>query len=163
MVFKARDLTAKYRAFRHQPDPLYSSRIFLTFVNKFIKAGEKATARKHLYSALAQFRIRRRRPTQLQTVLRIFRRLRLHFTLASRRRGRDIKTVPVPLFRNKRDVLNLQALYNSIRKREERTLPERIRQELLALTIKPRQSSLLRSFEQHQRLAADSRTNVTDR
>jgi len=59
---KNRQLSEKYKAFRLQPDPFYSSRFIQTFFNKFIKRGKKASARRHMYKALAFYRLFVRRP-----------------------------------------------------------------------------------------------------
>lgn len=77
-------------------------------------------------------------------LLRIFMRLRVQFILPLRRKGRQLISVPVPVRRNKRDVLNIQALYKAIQKRRERSLSERISSELAALAFKHRQAATMR-------------------
>jgi hypothetical protein len=56
-------------------------------------------------------------------LLRIFHRLRIQFLLASKRKGRNLISVPVPVRRNKRDVLNIQTLYKAVTSRRERAAP----------------------------------------
>ena len=125
MCAKHRELTEKYKAFRLQPDSLYLSRLIQTFFNKFTKKGKKALARRHLFTALTQFRFTLRHPQMYYALLRIFHRLRIQFLLASKRKGRNLISVPVPVRRNKRDVLNIQTLYKAVTSRRERVAPRR--------------------------------------
>jgi len=59
---KNKQLSAKYKSFRLQPDAFYGSRLIQTLLNKFIKEGKKAVARRHTYKALMQYRTAVRRP-----------------------------------------------------------------------------------------------------
>ena len=120
MRAKHRELTEKYKAFRLQPDSLYLSRLIQTFFSKFTKKGKKALARRHLFTALTQFRFTLRHPQMYYALLRIFHRLRIQFLLASKRKGRNLISVPVPVRRNKRDVLNTQTLYKAVTSWRER-------------------------------------------
>lgn len=125
-----RELTQKYKSYRLQPSALFLDRFTQTFFNKFTKKGKKALARHHMHRALTQLRMVTRRPTMHQVLLRIFRSIRLQFLLVSRRKGRIILNVPIPVRRNKRDVINLQALFTTITRRTERDLSTRIFLEL---------------------------------
>jgi ribosomal protein S7 len=149
MRAKHRELTEKYKAFRLQPDSLYLSRLIQTFFNKFTKKGKKALARRHLLTALTQLRFTLRHPQMYYALLRIFHRLRIQFLLASKRKGRNLISVPVPVRRNKRDVLNIQTLYKAVTSRRERALSERIHLELTSLTFKHRQASTVRARSAH--------------
>jgi hypothetical protein len=105
--------------------------------------------RRHLFTALTQFCFTLRRPQMYYALLRIFHRLRIQFLLASKRKGRNLISVPVPVRRNKRDVLNIQTLYKAVSSRRERALFERIHLELTALTFKHRQASTVRARSAH--------------
>jgi ribosomal protein S7 len=142
-------LTEKYKSFRQRYDSLYDSRLIQTFFNKFTKKGKKALARKHIARALAGFRSSFRRPKLFYALLRIFQRLRIQFLLVQRRQGRTFLNVPMPVRRNKRDILNIQALYKAICGRRERKLEERIQLELLALTFEPNQAPIMRAQSAH--------------
>lgn len=131
-----------------------------TFFNKFTKKGKKALARSHMHSALTQLRMGTRRPVMHQVLLRIFRSLRLQFLLVGFRKGRNIIDVPVPVRRNKRDVLNLQALYNTITKRTERKLSSRIYLELLSLVTNPKNSTIIRQQSAHLSQVYTERVNM---
>jgi len=160
MRAKHRELTEKYKAYRLQPSALFLSRITQTFFNKFTKKGKKALARHHMHSALTQLRMGTRRPVMHQVLLRVFRSLRLQFLLVARRKGRKIVDVPVPVRRNKRDVLNLQALYTTITRRTERKLSSRIFLELLSLVVNPRNSTIIRQQSAHLSRVYDERVNM---
>ncbi len=160
MRARPRDLTEKYKAFRLQPESLFLSRLVQTFFSKFTKKGKKALARRHIYQALTQFRLLLRRPKMYVMLLRIFMRLRVQFLLPLRRKGRQLIAVPVPVRRNKRDVLNIQALYHAIQKRRERSLSERIALELAALTFKHRQASTMRQRSAEIRKVYEARVDM---
>jgi ribosomal protein S7 len=155
-----RDLTEKYKAFRLQPDSLFLSRLVQTFFSKFTKKGKKALARRHLQLALVQFRLLLRRPKMYVMLLRIFMRLRVQFQLPFRRRGRQLIAVPVPVRRNRRDILSIHYLYRAIQKRRERSLSERISTELIALAFKHRQASTIRQRSAEIRKVYDARVDM---
>jgi ribosomal protein S7 len=160
---KNQQLSEKYKSFRLQPDSFYSSRLVQTFFNKFIKRGKKALARRHLYSALTYYRSFVRRPELYYSLLHMFRRLRIQFLLVSRRQARNFLDVPIPVRRNKRDVLNLQTIYKAVANRRERTLSERIQLELLALTLTPRASTTMRARNAHLARVYEERVNMDRR
>ena len=144
MRTRYRDITEKYKSFRYQHDSLYLSRVIQTLFNKFTKKGKKALARRQTMRALSNFRFTQRRPRTYNILLRILRELHVQFLLLPKRKARKILDVPVPVRRNKRDVLNLQILYNAITRRKERNFTERWEQELATLTIARGQSATLR-------------------
>jgi len=163
MKTRYRDLTEKYRSFRLQPDSLYLSRIVQTLFNKFTKKGKKTIARRHIVRALSQFRFTLKRPKTFNALTRILRSLRLQFLLLPKRQGKKILDVPVPVRRNKRDILNIQTLYSAVRRRRERALAERIEQELLALSVDRSQSATLRQRNSHMAKVYEERVNMEQR
>lgn len=163
MRARKREISEKYKSFRLQPDSLYNSRLIRTLFNKFIKKGKKALSRKHLFTALARYRRTIRRPPLFFGLLRLLYRLRIQFILGQRRRGREMINVPIPVKRNKRDVLNVQTLYKAIAGRRERTLAERIQLELDALTFQPRQSTTMRARNAHLALVYEERVYMNKR
>lgn len=125
MRTRYRDVSEKYRSFRLQPDSLFHSRIINTLFNKFIKKGKKAISRRHIFGALRRFRFSLRRPRTFNALIRILRSLRINFLLAPRRQGKQFLDVPVPVRRNKRDIINIQTMAMAIHRRRERQLTER--------------------------------------
>lgn len=148
MVKKYRDLTEKYRSFRLQPDSQYQSRFIQTIFNKFTKKGKKAVARRHIARALKHFRFSLRRPRLFNLLVRTMESLNVPLLLVPTRKGKTILDVPTPVRRNKRDILSIQTFYIAVKKRKERTLVERLEQELLSLTLRQEQSTTLRQRSQ---------------
>jgi len=163
MVKKYRDLTEKYRSFRLKPDAVYQSRLIQTFLNKFIKKGKKASSQKNVIRALTNFRFMLRRPRTYNAVLRVLRSLRIQFILLSTRQGKNILEIPVPVRRNKRDIMNIQTFYNAVSRRRERCLRERVEQELLSLSLHPTQSTTLRQKNLLMAKVFDERVNMEKR
>jgi ribosomal protein S7 len=163
MVKKYRDLTEKYRSFRLQPDAIYQSRLLQTMFNKFTKKGKKALARRHILRALTRFRFSLRRPRTFNALLRILRSLRTQFLLLAKRQGKKILEVPVPIRRNKRDIMNLQTFYSAVTQRRERDLCERLEQEFLALSLYQAGSTTLRKRSQHMHRVYEERVNMEKR
>ena len=153
-------LTEKYKAIRLRTDSFYGSRTIQIFLNKFITEGKKAVSRRQVIGALVRYRCHFRRPTMFYSLVRVLHRLRIQFILVQRRKARELLSVPVPVRRNKRDVLNLQTLYKAISGRHERTLSERIQLELFALTFKYQQAPTFRARNAHLVQVFNDRTNM---
>jgi ribosomal protein S7 len=160
MTRRFNQLTTKYRTFRQPPDAFYQSRILQTFFNKFTKKGKKALARRHVYKACTTFRFHVTRLRLNYVFLRILRRLHIQFLLPLRRKGKQMLPVPTPVRRNKRDVLNLQALYTSINLRRGRTLEERCEQELQGLFLHPERATAVRQRHAHLARVYEERVNM---
>lgn len=160
MTRRFNQLTKKYRSFRLPPDVLYQSRVLQTFFNKFTKKGKKALARRHIHAACTTLRYH---ITHLRTnyvLLRALRRLRVQFLLPVRRKGKLLLSVPTPVRRNKRDVLNLQTLYMSIKTRRELVLSERYQQELVSLFLDPTHASVFRQRNAYMARVYEERVNM---
>ncbi len=125
MKARFREITEKYKSFRHTPDANYLSRALRTLFSKFTKKGKKAIAQKHIGRALQRFRFTFRKPGVYYVLIRLLRDLRTQFTLAPKRKGKQILDVPVPVRRNKQDTLNLQIIAKAIFRRRERAIHER--------------------------------------
>lgn len=163
MVKKYRDLTEKYKAFRLQPDAVYQSRTIQTLFNKFTIGGEKKTARKLIFQSLQRLRYSLRKPTVYRVILRLLKSLRVQFVLVAKREGRKTVEVPVPVRRNKRDIMNIQLFANAVRKRHDRAFTDSLLQELTTLTLKKDQSPTLRQLDTLAHKVYDERTNMEKR
>jgi ribosomal protein S7 len=163
MVAFHRELTEKYKAFRHPKDPIFLSRRMQTVFNKFVRRGKKALARRHTYRALTQYRMVVRRPRMYNALLRSFRRLRISMMLVARRKGRKILEVPVPVRRNKGDILSLQMLSDAVAQRRERVFSDRIAQELAAITFHRKLSTLFRLQSSQKARIYTERVNMDER
>lgn len=109
------------------------------------------------------FRFTVRRPPTYNILIRILRNLHVQFLLLPKRKGKQIIDVPVPVRRNKRDILNIQTLYNAITRRHERDLAERREQELTALTFAKNQSATLRQRNAQIAKIFEERVNIEAR
>jgi ribosomal protein S7 len=163
MRARKREISEKYKSLRLRKDSLYDSRLIQTFFNKFTKKGKKALAKRHLFNALGVYRRSFLHPALFFVLIRLFYRLRIQFIIVLKRKARKIENVPVPVRRNKRDVISLQTLYKAISTRRERTLPERVQLELNALTFYPRQSPTMRAQNAHLISVYDARVNMEER
>jgi ribosomal protein S7 len=155
-----KELTKKYRALRLQPDVIFLSRVIQTFFSKFTKQGKKELARRQIRKALMRLRLSRRHPNMHVILLNLFSQLRISFQIVYRRRGRILEPVPVPVRRNKRDSLNKQLLYRIIRERRERSLAERISEEIVMLASTPRSAASVRRRSADTRVIYEARTNM---
>lgn len=163
MRTRYRDISEKYRSLRLQPDPMFHSRVINTLFNKFIKRGKKATSRRHIFRALQHLRFTLRRPRTFNALIRMLRELRINFLLVSRRKGKKFLDVPVPVRRNKRDIINIQTMANAIRRRRERQLAERWEQELIALSVNRLTSTTLRQRSAFLARVYEERVNMEKR
>jgi ribosomal protein S7 len=163
MLARHREITKKYKSFRLQHDSIYHSRIIQTLFNKFTKKGKKAFARRHILRALSRFRFTFRKPRTYRMLLRLLRNLYVQFILVAKRKGKKFLDVPFPVRRNKRDVLNIQTLFNAVTRRRERDLAERIEQEIKAIMVTPTQSATLRQRNLQMHKIYEERVNMEER
>lgn len=160
----SRELSAKHKLLKSSPDALYSSRMFKTFFNKFMKQGKKLIARRHVFKGLNQLRFTVARPCTFNYLTQILQSLRVQLLLVPRRKAKRIINVPVPVRRNKRELLSLQSLYSSINRRKvSRLLSENIVAELVSLTFDQNQSPLLRDVSKYKQMVFDERVNMDSR
>ena len=96
-------------------------------------------------------------------MLRLLRGLRLQLILVATRRGRDFLDVPTPNRRNQRDIISLQTFYTAVKQRKERNFVERLKQELLALTLHKKISSTLKQRSQFMARVYEERVWVDKR
>jgi ribosomal protein S7 len=150
-------LREKYRSLRHQPDPIYQSRLLQTFFNKFTKKGHRARQMGHVLRAL---RCELSYPNLYLALIRVFRRLHTSLVIVPRRKGKQILSVPVPARRNKRDTINLQLIYKTVSERRERTFAERLEKELADLTFNHTRAATYRSYAAHYANVYNERVNM---
>jgi ribosomal protein S7 len=163
MVKKYRDLTEKYKTLRLQPDAIYQSKTIQTLFNKFTIGGEKKTARKLIFTSVQRLRYSLRKPTTYNVLMRLLKSLRIQFMLVAKREGKKIVDIPVPVRRNKRDIMNIQIFANAVRKRQDRAFSESLHQELITLTLRKDQSPTLRQLALASHKIYEERTNMQKR
>jgi ribosomal protein S7 len=163
MRTRKNQLSAKYKTLRLPIDSLYGARIIQTFLNKFIRRGAKAVSRRQAFAVLTRYRLALRWPPLFFALIRLFHQLRIQFVLAYRRQAKNFVSVPFPVRRNKRDVINLQTLYKAISRRTERTLEERLLSELLEITFNSKHSATMRARHDHILRVFEERTEMDKR
>lgn len=145
MRARGQSLGATSKTLRHPRDPLFLSHHLQTFFNHFIRQGKRPTAFRHTASALSSYRIQVRTYDTYQALLLLLHTLFVPMQTIGVRKGRKVEDVPTPLRRNKRITHSLRTLTNAIRARTDRTLTERIANELVTLTLTPHLSPTLRA------------------
>lgn len=160
MKRQPRALTEKYRTLRRNSDSLYSSRLFQTFFNKFIKKGKKVLAQRIVFRAFYLFRCSVRRPRLANCLLQLVQTLRSQFLLLPRRKGKKILNVPVPTRRNKRDLISIHVLYRAILNRKDRIFFRNINDELISLTLEQASSFTLRELSTQKQRVFEERVNM---
>lgn len=160
MKRQPRALTEKYRTLRRNSDSLYSSRLFQTFFNKFIKKGKKVLAQRTLFRAFFLFRCNVRRPRVSNCLLQLVQTLRSQLLLLPRRKGKKILSIPVPIRRNKRDLISIHALYRAIILRKDRVFFRNISDELISLTLDQTSSLTLRDLSSQKQRVFEERVNM---
>lgn len=160
---RAKDLSAKHKSIRQQRDALFLSRTIQTFFNKFTKKGKKALARTHLLKAICRARLILKRPPFYTSMVWTIKELKTPFQLVTRRQGRKTIEIPVPLRRIRGEANIIQSIYNSINHRRDQIFNERLRQEILSLTVGRADSTTHKQRSQYLSKIFEERVNVEKR
>lgn len=112
------------------PDPVYGSKILTKFINKVMYDGKKSTAEKIIYSALDIIGSRGEK-TGIDTFNRAIENVMPVIEVRSRRVGGATYQVPVEVRPVRQLSLAIRWLIDSSRKRNERTMAERLANELM--------------------------------
>lgn len=117
---------------KHQllPDPIYGSTVVAQLINKILLDGKKAIAEDIVYSALDI--VKDKTEQEPVTVLkRALDNIRPSLEVRSRRVGGATYQVPVEVKPNRANALSLRWLTDFSRKRREKTMSERLANEIL--------------------------------
>ena len=112
------------------PDPVYGSVLVSQVVNKVLWKGKKELARKIVYDALTMVE-QRRGDDPLNTLKRAIDNLRPSVEVRSRRVGGSSYQVPVEVRPSRSNTLAVRWLVNFARARREKTMIERLANEIL--------------------------------
>ncbi len=112
------------------PDPVYGSVLVSQVVNKVLWKGKKELARKIVYDALTMVE-QRRGDDPLNTLKRAVDNLRPSVEVRSRRVGGSSYQVPVEVRPSRSNTLAVRWLVNFARARREKTMVERLANEIL--------------------------------
>ena len=112
------------------PDPVHGSKILTKFINKIMWDGKKSTAEKIMYSALDIIASRGEK-TGIEVFDAAIENIKPVIEVKSRRVGGATYQVPVEVRPVRQLSLAIRWLTDSARKRNERTMAERLANELL--------------------------------
>lgn len=113
-----------------QPDPIYRSVLVTQVVNKVLRRGKRSTAERIVYDALAM--IEQKTGTEpISTLKRAVDNVKPQLEVKSRRVGGATYQVPVEVRPRHANTLAIRWLIGYARQRRERTMAERLANELL--------------------------------
>lgn len=112
------------------PDPVYGSKILTKFINKIMMDGKKSIAEKIIYSAIDIISSRGEK-TGIDTFNDAIENIKPIIEVKSRRVGGATYQVPVEVRPVRQLSLAIRWLVDTSRKRNERTMAERLANELM--------------------------------
>ena len=112
------------------PDPVYGSKILTKFINKIMLDGKKSTAEKIIYSAMDIISSRGEK-TGIDTFNEAIENIKPIIEVKSRRVGGATYQVPVEVRPVRQQSLAIRWLIDAARKRNERTMAERLANEFM--------------------------------
>lgn len=112
------------------PDPIYGSKVLTKFINKIMYDGKKSTAEKIIYSALDIIGSRSEK-SGIDTFNSAIENIKPIIEVKSRRVGGATYQVPVEVRPVRQLSLAIRWLVDASRKRNERTMAERLANELM--------------------------------
>jgi small subunit ribosomal protein S7 len=110
-------------------DPIYNSKVITKFVNTVMQDGKKSTAEKIMYGAIANLDSRGE-DKGIDLFEKAIENVKPLLEVRSRRVGGATYQVPVEVRAVRRQTLALRWLVDAARKRNERTMVERLANEL---------------------------------
>jgi small subunit ribosomal protein S7 len=113
-----------------EPDPVYNSALVTQLVNKVLKDGKKSTSEGVVYGALERIRDRTGRDP-VAVMEEAVRNVTPALEVKSRRVGGATYQVPIEVKPNRSTTLALRWLVNYSRDRREKTMTERLMNEIL--------------------------------
>jgi small subunit ribosomal protein S7 len=113
------------------PDPIYNSVVITKFVNKLMLDGKKSVAEKILYSALNRMEEISKDKKGIDLFNEAIENIKPILEVKSRRVGGATYQVPIEVKPHRQLSLSLRWLVDSARKRNEKTMSERLAKELL--------------------------------
>lgn len=113
------------------PDPKYGDKLVTRFVNSLMVAGKKSTAESILYGALDILEERTKGENPVEIFRKAVENAKPAVEVKSRRVGGSTYQVPVEVRAERRVALSVRWLIQAARSRGERTMMEKLANELL--------------------------------
>lgn len=126
-------MSRKKRDFEREilPDPKYGSAVVTKAINAIMQSGKKGVAERALYGALDRIGLKVPGVDPVQVFNSALGNIRPLVEVRSRRVGGATYQVPTDVRSSRAQALALRWLINAANSRNERTLPERLANELL--------------------------------
>ena len=134
-------------------DPIYNNKVITKFVNTVMQDGKKSTAEKIMYGAIANLDARGE-ASGIELFERAIENVKPLLEVRSRRVGGATYQVPVEVRAVRRQTLALRWLVEYARKRNERTMVERLANELFE-AANERGSSFKKKEDMHRMAEAN--------
>ena len=134
-------------------DPIYNSKVITKFVNTVMQDGKKSTAEKIMYGAIANLDSRGE-ASGIELFEKAIENVKPLLEVRSRRVGGATYLVPVEVRPVRRQTLALRWLVEYARKRNERTMVERLANELFE-AANERGSSFKKKEDMHRMAEAN--------
>jgi len=112
------------------PDPIYGSKVLTKFINKVMLDGKKSVAEKIIYSALDIISAKGEK-SGIDTFNEAIENIKPVIEVKSRRVGGATYQVPVEVRPVRQQSLAIRWLVDAVRKRNERTMAEKLANELM--------------------------------
>ncbi|HJR23923.1 MAG TPA: 30S ribosomal protein S7 [Acidimicrobiales bacterium] len=112
------------------PDPIYGSVLVTKIVNKILVRGKRSTAERIVYDALAEIE-QKTSSEPIATLKRAIENIKPQLEVKSRRVGGATYQVPVEVRAPRANTLAIRWLVGFSRQRREKTMAERLANELL--------------------------------
>ena len=113
-----------------RPDPIYHSVLVTQFINKILQRGKRALAERIVYDALDS--VQKKNDTDpVSTLKRAVENVRPQLEVKSRRVGGATYQVPIEVRPRRATTLSIRWIVSNARRRRERTMAERLANEIL--------------------------------
>jgi len=112
------------------PDPVHGSKVLTKFINAIMLGGKKSTAQKVMYSALERIESKSEE-TGIEIFNKAMENVKPVMEVKSRRVGGATYQVPIEVRPERQQSLGIRWLVDAARKRNERTMMERLSNELM--------------------------------
>lgn len=136
------------------PDPIFGSEVVTRFINKILRGGKKSTAEQIFYGALSDI-AETTGGNPLDVLQQAVRNTMPEVEVRPRRVGGANYQVPVPVSARRQITLSVRWIVDASRKRNERTMRQRVARELMDAA--KREGAAYRRREEVYRMAEANR------
>ncbi|MCL2176629.1 MAG: 30S ribosomal protein S7 [Firmicutes bacterium] len=112
------------------PDPMYGTKVVTKLINQIMYDGKRGTAQKIVYSAFAKMEAKMGKPA-LEIFEKAMENIKPSVEVKARRVGGQTYQVPMDIRADRRQTLGIRWLTNFSRKRNEKTMDQRLANEIM--------------------------------